>query len=172
MDTNTSCCFQGLLCSVWWELLSDIEDGSRPQLCGDHNLKIIKSLINPFTPRVNRPWVNKCGCNFCTFMWCCLCLTILQNETQDFFLSFELSTLGSERVNTKAKTFFLRRWLNDFPHLPPFTCFPALATSYMLSRTYHQFVTCPHMPPGTHFPALGTGYMFSHVCHRLQKKKQ
>ena len=31
-------------------------------------------------------------------MWCCLFLTILQNEIQDFFLNFELSTLGSERV--------------------------------------------------------------------------
>ena len=32
-------------------------------------------------------------------MWYCLFLTILQNEIQDFFISFELSTLGSERVN-------------------------------------------------------------------------
>ena len=32
-------------------------------------------------------------------MWCCLFLTILQNEIQDFVPSFELSTLGSERVN-------------------------------------------------------------------------
>ena len=35
--------------------------------------------------------------------WCCLILQndlilILQNEIQDAFLSFELSTLGSERV--------------------------------------------------------------------------
>ena len=29
----------------------------------------------------------------------CLFLTNLQNEIQDIFLSFELSTLGSERVN-------------------------------------------------------------------------
>ena len=32
------------------------------------------------------------------FKWCCLLLTILQNQIQDFFLSFELSTLGSKRV--------------------------------------------------------------------------
>ena len=31
-------------------------------------------------------------------MWCCLCLTILQNDIQEFLPSFELSTLGSERV--------------------------------------------------------------------------
>ena len=31
-------------------------------------------------------------------MCCCLFLTILQNEIQDFVLNFELSTLGSERV--------------------------------------------------------------------------
>ena len=36
-------------------------------------------------------------------MWCCLFLTILQNEIQDFPLqiSFELSTLGSERVKRR-----------------------------------------------------------------------
>ena len=32
-------------------------------------------------------------------MWCCLFLTILQNEIQDFSLGFEFSTIGSERVN-------------------------------------------------------------------------
>ena len=31
-------------------------------------------------------------------MLCCLFLTILQTEIQDFLLNFELSTLGSERV--------------------------------------------------------------------------
>ena len=33
-----------------------------------------------------------------TFMWYCFCFfTILQNEIQDVFVGFELSTLGSER---------------------------------------------------------------------------
>ena len=36
-----------------------------------------------------------------TFKWCCLFLTSLQNAVQDFPLNFELSTLGSERVNKK-----------------------------------------------------------------------
>ena len=33
------------------------------------------------------------------FKWCCLFLTILQNDIQYFFLSFEHSTFGGERVN-------------------------------------------------------------------------
>ena len=33
-----------------------------------------------------------------TFRWYCLFLTILQNGIQDFFVSFELCALGSERV--------------------------------------------------------------------------
>ena len=33
------------------------------------------------------------------FQWCCLLLTILQNEIRDFLLSFEFGTLGSEIKN-------------------------------------------------------------------------
>ena len=31
-------------------------------------------------------------------MWCCLFLIILQNEIQDFLVSFELCSLESEKV--------------------------------------------------------------------------
>ena len=84
--------------------------------CCIYNWELDLFLFNPFTPRV-KSLVNKCGSTFwvcgwnpsvwpfkwkllsSTFKWCCLFLTILQNEIHDFLLSFELSTLGSERVN-------------------------------------------------------------------------
>ena len=68
--------------------------------------------FNPFTPRVE-PRVNKCGCNFwvcgwipsvwpfkwkllsSTFRWCCLFLTIVQNEIHDFYPTvLNLALLG------------------------------------------------------------------------------
>ena len=37
-------------------------------------------------------------------MWYCLFLTILQNEIQDVFLSFELNTFGSEKLRKRDKS--------------------------------------------------------------------
>ena len=77
---------------------------------------MLQNNINPFTPRV-KPWVNKCGCDFevcgwnpsvrpfkskllsCTFMQYLLSFCKMKFKTFSF-LSFELSTLGSERVNS------------------------------------------------------------------------
>ena len=76
---------------------------------------LLVKVINPFTPRVNL-WVNKCGCIpfesvdetlVCDHLnesyWVVLScgnVTILQNEIHmnEIFVSFELSTLGSEWV--------------------------------------------------------------------------
>ena len=73
--------------------------------------------MNPFTPRVKRKSINVAVpfasvdetrvCyhsnesyiyieQYFHIMRYCLFLTILQNDLQDFFLRFELSTLGSE----------------------------------------------------------------------------
>ena len=82
-----------------------------------------------------KPWVNKCGSTFwvcgwnpsvwpfkwkllsSTFKWCCLILTILQNDIQHFSPSFKLSTLGSERINNhlspKLETLILLRFSSN-----------------------------------------------------------
>ena len=103
-------------------------------------------LTNPFTPRV-KPWANKCGCNFWVcgwntsvwpfkwklsssiLTWCCLFLTILQNEIHDFFHSFELNTLGSERVKLYNFHLELSRLLRSF----------AMITCYQLKNESASF---------------------------------
>ena len=43
--------------------------------------------------------------------------------------------------------------LHVFPPLPPFTCFPTLATVYMFSHPCHRLHVFPRLPTATRFPA-------------------
>ena len=47
----------------------------------------------------------------------------------------------------------------------PNTCFPALGTSCLFSRTWHRCLVFPCT--GCFFPALGSGCLFSRAWHRL-----
>ena len=76
------------------------------------------------------------------FKWYCLFLTILQNEIQDFSFSFELSTLGSERVQTSLR---VKESSSNSSRLHFLLFLPQLEhkrPSFPVSRDSHQ-----HGPP-------------------------
>ena len=52
-------------------------------------------------------------------------------------------------------------WLHVFPHLALVSCFHALGTGCMLSRTWHWLHVFPGLALVTCFPTLGTGDMVS-----------
>lgn len=77
---------------------------------------------------------------FSMFMWCCCSSHLLHSPAT---------------------------WWHVFPCLQLVTCFPALVTGYMFSRTFNWLHVFTCLQLVTFFLALATGYMFSRACNWL-----